>query len=129
MVSLKHVYIKQFHSTAITYVIIRKRIDGDLAVSRAFGDFDYKRRKDLDARHQKVTCLPDIRVLQRSSSTSSNTEANEDMMLILACDGLWDVMTSSEAVETDNEIFLSGEDKIALVVEEMLDLALNKGMK
>lgn len=32
-----------------------KRVDGDLAVSRAFGDFQYKTRPDLPAQAQKVT--------------------------------------------------------------------------
>lgn len=31
-----------------------KRVDGDLAVSRAFGDFQYKNRADLPAQEQKV---------------------------------------------------------------------------
>ena len=31
-----------------------KRVDGDLAVSRALGDFQYKQRPDLPARDQKV---------------------------------------------------------------------------
>lgn len=37
-----------------------KRVDGDLAVSRAFGDFQYKTRADLPAEQQKVrrnTCV------------------------------------------------------------------------
>jgi serine/threonine protein phosphatase PrpC len=33
-----------------------KRVDGDLAVSRAFGDFQYKTRPDLPAQEQKVRC-------------------------------------------------------------------------
>ena len=31
-----------------------KRVDGDLAVSRAFGDFQYKTRPDLPSHEQKV---------------------------------------------------------------------------
>jgi serine/threonine protein phosphatase PrpC len=31
-----------------------KRVDGDLAVSRALGDFQYKTRPDLPAEQQKV---------------------------------------------------------------------------
>ena len=31
-----------------------KRVDGDLAVSRAFGDFQYKQRSDLQPGEQKV---------------------------------------------------------------------------
>ena len=34
-----------------------KRVDGDLAVSRALGDFQYKRRGDLIAEQQKVVAI------------------------------------------------------------------------
>lgn len=34
------------------------RVDGDLAVSRALGDFSYKTRLDVDPRDQKVDLLP-----------------------------------------------------------------------
>ena len=34
-----------------------KRVDGDLAVSRAFGDFQYKTRPDLPAEQQKVRVM------------------------------------------------------------------------
>jgi hypothetical protein len=35
-----------------------KRVDGDLAVSRALGDFQYKNREDLPPQQQKVTAHP-----------------------------------------------------------------------
>lgn len=37
-----------------------KRVDGDLAVSRAFGDFQYKNRPDLSAQEQKVFLDPNF---------------------------------------------------------------------
>jgi len=95
-----------------------KRVDGDLAVSRALGDFQYKQRPDLPAKDQKVTCWPDITIHKRTP---------QDEVLILACDGVWDVMTSAEAVGVVREIFLSGEDNMQLVSEELVDIALNKG--
>jgi hypothetical protein len=52
---------------------------------------------------------------------------NDDDVLILACDGLWDVMTSEEAVNTVREIYLSGEKEVLKIAEEMVDLALDKG--
>jgi protein phosphatase 1B len=101
-------------------VLCRKRIDGDLAVSRAFGDFEYKNRPDLEPALQKVSCRPDIRVEEAGPA---------DDLLVLACDGLWDVMSSSEAVETVREILAAGEEDMRLVAEELVDLALNKGSR
>lgn len=46
-----------------------KRVDGDLAVSRAMGDFQYKNRPDLPAKDQKVItlleylCIPYCRLM------------------------------------------------------------------
>lgn len=97
-----------------------KRVDGDLAVSRALGDFQYKTRQDLGPKEQKVTCFPDITVHDRTP---------QDEVLLLACDGLWDVMSSEEAVNTIRDIFNDGGGNMVLVAEEMLELALHKGSK
>ena len=59
-------------------------------MSRALGDFTFKTRKDLPPDAQAVTCAPEIRVLARHPS---------DEFLLLCCDGIWDVMTSDEAVQ------------------------------
>ena len=97
-----------------------KRVNGDLAVSRAFGDFQYKNRDDLPPEEQKVSCFPDIKIKERLPT---------DDVLILACDGLWDVMTNDEAIALCREIYQSGESSIELVAEEMVDVALIKGSK
>lgn len=97
-----------------------KRVDGDLAVSRAFGDFQYKTRSDLGPREQKVSCFPDITIQERSP---------QDEVLLLACDGLWDVMSSDEAIVTIRNIFSEGANSMVLVAEEMLEIALHKGSK
>lgn len=58
------------------------RVNGDLAVSRSFGDFDYKTNRDLPSISQQVSCEPDVRMISRDS---------HDNYLIFACDGIWDV--------------------------------------
>ena len=58
-----------------------KKSDSELlGVSRAFGDNDYKSNKDVSPSNQAVICTPDIVVRERSD--------DEDMYLILACDGV-----------------------------------------
>lgn len=101
-------------------VVNWKRVDGDLAVSRALGDFQYKQRFDLPAPEQKVSCFPDIMMHERTS---------EDDVLLLACDGLWDVMTNSEAIDLVRKIYESGETSVAKMAEEMVDISLEKGSK
>lgn len=97
-----------------------KRVDGDLAVSRAFGDFQYKNRPDLPARNQKVTCFPDIDVWTRTPG---------DELLVLGCDGVWDVMSSQEGVDLVRQILLTGEENMEQVAEELIDIALQKGSR
>lgn len=96
------------------------RVDGDLAVSRALGDFSYKNRSDFEAKDQKITCYPDISIHERDGS---------DDVLILACDGLWDVMTSEEAIETVRKLYSLGESSMVKIAEELIDQALEKGSK
>ena len=51
-----------------------------------------------------------------------------DEMLLLACDGLWDVMNNDEAVAKIRDIFLSGVDDMTLVAEKMLDFSLERSL-
>ena len=59
-----------------------------IAVSRAFGDFDYKGNADLSPDEQAIICTPEIITHVRNPT--------EDLYLVLACDGVWDVMTNEE---------------------------------
>jgi len=96
------------------------RVDGDLAVSRALGDFQFKDRKDLPAEQQRVSPVPDIIIHKR---------VPEDEFLLIACDGLWDVITNGEASDFGRSLFLLGEENMMLFAEEMIDLALKKGSR
>lgn len=91
-----------------------------MAVSRAFGDFQFKTSTDLPPEKQRVTCLPDIKIVARTL---------EDELLILACDGLWDVMSNEDACAEIRKLFSAGERDMVLIAEEMLDLSLFKGTR
>ena len=65
------------------------RVNGSLALSRALGDFDYKGNKELCEKEQAVTAFPEIREFQLQGG---------DEFMILACDGIWDVLTSEQCV-------------------------------
>ena len=61
------------------------RVNGMLALSRALGDFEYKNNSLLKAKDQAVTAHPDIKTVPITNDTE---------FVVLACDGIWDVMTS-----------------------------------
>lgn len=90
------------------------RVNGDLASARSFGDFRYKMDPKLPPSRQQITVLPDVTILDRSES---------DQFLILACDGIWDVMTNLEAtryVLTAMKKGLSLETICEMVLDECL---------
>jgi len=63
------------------------RVDGNLALSRAFGDFQYKDDSKKSWKDQAVTANPDLTVTKRKKG---------DKYIILACDGIWDCVTNEE---------------------------------
>lgn len=56
-----------------------------LNLSRSLGDLEYKLDKTLSVEDQMITAVPEIRKEKIS---------NETAFLILACDGIWDCLTS-----------------------------------
>lgn len=67
------------------------RVNGNLALSRGIGDFEFKKNADLPAEEQIVTCLPDV--------IQHDLDFAKDEFLVLACDGIWDCLTSQKCVE------------------------------
>ena len=52
------------------------------------GDYQFKDRPDLPDEQQKISPEADMTVFERH---------NSDQFLILACDGIWDVMSNEDA--------------------------------
>ena len=67
-----------------------QRVDGNLALSRAFGDYQYKDMKNLSPQLQAVTAQPIVQKEQRTGG---------EEFIINACDGIWDCKTNEECVE------------------------------
>ncbi|ODV61037.1 type 2C protein phosphatase PTC2, partial [Ascoidea rubescens DSM 1968] len=67
------------------------RVNGNLALSRAIGDFEYKKSSHLAPEEQIVTAYPDI--------IEHDLDFKNDEFVVLACDGIWDCLTSTEVVE------------------------------
>lgn len=54
------------------------RVNGNLALSRAIGDFEFKKSADLPPEQQIVTALPDV---------TTHDLSQDDEFLVVACDG------------------------------------------
>ncbi|KAI9922536.1 hypothetical protein PsorP6_002398 [Peronosclerospora sorghi] len=96
------------------------RVNGDLAVSRALGDFSYKARFDLPAEKQQVSAEPDIEI-QKIDKTEE--------FLVIACDGIWDVMTNDDLCANIRQLMSNGETDLRLIAEEILDSCLRAGSR
>ena len=66
------------------------RVNGNLALSRAIGDFEFKQGTTLPAEEQIVTAEPEI---------VSHTATGEEEFLVLACDGIWDCLSNQQVVD------------------------------
>lgn len=79
------------------------RVNGSLAVTRSFGDSAYKRPKTGDADHVIVAPF-----------TKELTLTADDLYIISATDGLWDVVQKDEAAIFVDKEFRSGKDANAI---------------
>jgi protein phosphatase 1B len=103
--------------------VMDDRVNGELAMSRALGDFRYKQDANLSDREQQVICYPDVCVQKRSA---------KDEVLLLACDGVWDVISNEDAVEYLTNIVFEGDSSNGAIsaeeaAESLLDLSLHEG--
>lgn len=78
---------KRIH--AAKHVVLNERVDGNLATSRAIGDFSFKEESTLTPETYAVTCCPDITIFEKPINGS---------FLVLACDGIWDVLTNTSII-------------------------------
>jgi protein phosphatase 1G len=90
------------------------RINGSLNLARAIGDMEFKQNKFLPAEKQVVTANPDINTVEL---------CDEDEFMVLACDGIWDCLSSQQLVDFVHEQ-LRSETKLSTVCEKVLDRCL-----
>uniref|UniRef100_A0A0E0NAR5 protein-serine/threonine phosphatase n=1 Tax=Oryza rufipogon TaxID=4529 RepID=A0A0E0NAR5_ORYRU len=90
------------------------RINGSLNLTRAIGDMEFKQNKFLPPEKQIVTANPDINVVEL---------CDDDDFLVLACDGIWDCMSSQQLVDFIHE-HIQKESSLSAVCERVLDRCL-----
>lgn len=108
------------------------RVEGDLAVSRGFGDFRFKNipvvlsatstgiassvveeqeEPTMKPGEQKISPIPDFVTVDRDDT--------QDEFMVVACDGIWDVLTNEELVSAVGKLFQEGESNLGLICEEV----------
>jgi serine/threonine protein phosphatase PrpC len=82
-------------------IVKQGRINGELAVSRALGNFRYKANTALSRNQQLLICTPEISCHRRIES---------DELLLLACDGVWDVLSCADAIHFLTDAVIKNHD-------------------
>ena len=106
------------------------RVNGNLALSRAIGDFDFKKGASLSPQQQIVTAFPDV---------IEHTITGDDEFLVIACDGtsylwfptfilvslivykgIWDCKSNQEVVEFVRRGIVA-KQSLSTICENMMD--------
>lgn len=99
--------------------VMIQRVNGSLAVSRALGDFEYKNVEGMGPCEQLVSPEPEIFAEERDPA---------DEFLVLACDGIWDVMSNEDLCD-----FIRNRLQIVTSLEsicnQVIDTCLYKGSR
>ncbi|KAI9701532.1 MAG: Protein phosphatase 2C 2 [Candelina mexicana] len=90
------------------------RVNGNLALSRAIGDFEFKKSADLPPEQQIVTAFPD---------TIVHTISDDDEFLVIACDGIWDCQSSQAVIEFVRR-GIAAKQELQSICENMMDNCL-----
>ncbi|WRT65994.1 uncharacterized protein IL334_002945 [Kwoniella shivajii] len=86
------------------------RVNGNLALSRAIGDFEFKQNYSLAPEKQIVTADPEI---------ITHKLDGEEEFLVLACDGIWDCLSSQQVVDFTRRAIANG-DELGKIAEDMM---------
>lgn len=87
------------------------RINGNLNLSRAIGDLEYKKNTDLKPGEQLISVVPDIK---------RRTLTNDDELLVLGCDGIWECLTNQQIAEFLHDKIKEGKSPLK-AAEDLLD--------
>lgn len=88
------------------------RVNGGLNLSRALGDHAYKQNAVLPPQEQMISALPDVRHI--------TIEPERDEFMILACDGIWNFMSSQDVVQFIKTRLTEKYDNISKICEEVI---------
>jgi len=94
--------------------IIEGRVNGNLNLSRALGDMEYKKNASLKPAEQLISPFPDV---------TSHEIQTDDKFLVMGCDGIWEILTMDEICQMA-ESRLANTSKCTDAADEILDRGL-----
>ncbi|CAL1155710.1 unnamed protein product [Cladocopium goreaui] len=99
------------------------RVNGNLNLSRALGDLEYKKDTSRPPEEQIICSTPDV--------TFRDRDHENDEFLIICCDGVWDVKTNQQVVDFIRHRLPSRSDERALeqVLEDLLDACVSPDLR
>lgn len=97
--------------------VIMDRVNGNLAVSRALGDFSFKDKTDFSTKEQAVSPEPTVTIIPR--------DLTNDQFIVLACDGIWDVMSCDDVRNFVFTKLILGDD-LKMICADLIDNCLMK---
>ncbi|RWS29327.1 putative protein phosphatase 2C 11-like isoform X1 [Leptotrombidium deliense] len=86
------------------------RVNGGLNLSRAIGDHSYKENPNVSLKDQMISASPDVKDI--------TLVPGEDKFMVLACDGIWNSMTSQQVVDFISQR-IDNTDKLSKICEEL----------
>lgn len=94
--------------------IIEGRVNGNLNLSRALGDLEYKKNASLKPQEQLISPMPDI---------EKRAISKDDAFLVMGCDGIWEILNADEICQIV-ENGLPTCKNLSDLAEEILDRGL-----
>ncbi|KAH9578870.1 PPM-type phosphatase domain [Trypanosoma melophagium] len=93
-----------------------RRVNGALALSRAIGDFGFKSNTQVSWDQQAVTSAPEVRF--------SRLNRDRDEFAVIACDGIWDVLSNEQVVEFVR-LRIKRRVPLDVIAEELIERCLS----
>ncbi|MNE74407.1 Protein phosphatase 2C [compost metagenome] len=107
----------------------RSRLDGHLAMSRAFGDFEDKQVHGVSPQQQPLIVTPDLRPLslEKVSPHEKSSETNDEQFIVVACDGLFESLDGIEVCEFIKKRLPKQHPR--LIAKHLAEHAIKKGSR
>ena len=93
------------------------RVNDNLNLTRAIGDFEYKKNEKLPPERQIITAFPDVTVTKFEKRPK---------LLVLGCDGIWETLSGEDICQMLYKKLSEPDSKITPATEKLLDCLVAK---